>query len=393
MATCMEVTYQSTHRETSKIYQAYFKDCPDGRATLRSLFLYFLLIFAWLLLLLSIVVAIDKGRLAAVPVYVLCNGLYFTLANRVIRNWCVKRKLKALTKNHFDEDVSISLTDTSITVKDVDTTFCHKWKAIEAIEKTDLFLLFKATKQAFCVPSHAFANKEKYEEFYTLAQQYLKSDRKRDGLSGTKKPLGKARWLVPTLLFPLLGLVMLLSVGESQASRPIEDIEVVKAAMSFWEQSLQEDLSAVGYSLNTTGDFKQRVPKDKWQKIVAEVKHNIGELKDVEPLRYQYWSDPKKVDLLFFSVGMNTRPDTGEILLRVSGEEGSIYTRSFFVEDIRWKLNGFDVIATEGTRVTADSYSVKEDRELFLNGPATSCQIINDAEEAATEAVLDHVEN
>jgi len=381
--TSMEVTYQIKPQEMAKAYQSYFRDCPDGQIIIRSVFFFFLLIFTFIFLILSIFVGADNGRLAGTIIYILCNAVYFFLANRIIRNWSVKRQVKKLDKDRLHEDVTISLTDTSITVKGVNATFCVKWKGIESIEKTDLFLLFKPKTQHFFVPSYAFATREKCEDFYKLANQYCENNRKQGEYKSNGKPLSKGRWLIAALLFPLLGLVILLSALESQASRPLKKIEVVQDAISFWKEALQKDFPIVDYRMYTTDGFKVRIPEKEWQDILDELKHRVGKVKDLEPLSYEYWRDPKKIEFLFVSFSMNTRSDTAKIVLKILGEKDSIYILSFFEEGAWWKLNGFDVITTEGTKVTVDSYSTEEDRMLFPDEPENSRELINDAEEAS----------
>jgi len=157
----------------------------------------------------------------------------------------------------------------------------------------------------------------------------------------------------------------------------------VQDVISFWREAFQRDFSSVVYSMDTTDRFKERFPEDEWQKILYELKHRVGELKDLEPLSYQYWRDPKKIRFLFFSFGKSARSDTVKIVLRIVGEKNTIYIRSFLEEGVWWELNGFDIIATEGTKVTVDSYSTEEDKMLFSEDSENSQEFINDAEDAA----------
>ena len=381
--TSMEVTYKIKPHEMTRVYQDYFRNCSDGRTIIRSLFFCFLWMLALPFLACSIVVGAINGRLAGITVYILCNAAYFAVANRIIRNGCIKREVKKLTKDRLDEDITVSLSDTSIRTEGVNTTFDHKWRGIQDIERTDLLLLFKPKTQAFFVPSYAFATREKCEDFYKLANQYCENNRKQGEYKSNGKPLSKGRWLIAALLFPLLGLVILLSALESQASRPLKKIEVVQDAISFWKEALQKDFPIVDYRMYTTDGFKVRIPEKEWQDILDELKHRVGKVKDLEPLSYEYWRDPKKIEFLFVSFSMNTRSDTAKIVLKILGEKDSIYILSFFEEGAWWKLNGFDVITTEGTKVTVDSYSTEEDRMLFPDEPENSRELINDAEEAS----------
>ena len=80
---------------------------------------------------------------------------------------------------------------------------------------------------------------------------------------------------------------------------------------------------------------------------------------------------------------MNARSDKVKTVLRIVGEKNTIYIRSFLEEGVWWELNGFDIIATEGTKVTVDSYSTEEDKMLFSEDSENSQEFINDAEDAA----------
>jgi hypothetical protein len=380
----MRVTYRYQPEDIIRAYKNYFEDSPDGKKLIRSLFLIYSLLLALPLVLISMIVAANYGFSVGITVYILFCIACFIFGKGIVRKWTAKREAKNVERILADEEITMLLTDSSIEVSYVNGMFNYKWQAIEHIERCGLLLLFRIGRRDFVVPCYGFDEKERFEEFCDMAKEYYENHKKLSESPPPKKAVSTARYTVAALLFPVLGLLILVSAMETRSTTSPEEVDVVDECMSFWKEALQNDFdNSIDYRMKTSDGFKKRISEDEWKGILKVLSQRIGKLKDIKTLSYQSWRDPKTVSIPFVRFRLSAELDKAKVIARITGDKDRVYVRSFLEEGAWWRLNGFDVIAATGTKLQTDSYSTEDDQKLFSDGQEDSKEIVCDAEKSA----------